>query len=120
MSRIGRLSSIVVDVKDPDLVAGFWSAVLDIRLAEREPGRYVDLQPASAGGPGLSFVAVPEGKTVKNRLHLDVEVDDLAVATKRAKAFGATEHGEILGDKNPWRVMLDPEGNELCLVQKAS
>jgi predicted enzyme related to lactoylglutathione lyase len=60
---------------------------------------------------------VPEGKTVKNRLHLDVEVRDIAAATSRAEGLGARRVGEIHHDEaGSFQILLDPEGNEWCLV----
>ena len=70
------------------------------------------------GWTRLAFQKVPEGKTVKNRLHLDVGVPDIAAATGLAEALGALRVGGIHGDiAGSFQVLLDPEGNEWCLVQ---
>jgi predicted enzyme related to lactoylglutathione lyase len=70
----------------------------------------------------VSFHRVPDAKTVKNRLHLDLEVDDIGAATARIESLGSkrlpsddfSEYGFS------WRVMADPDGNEFCLVYSAS
>jgi uncharacterized glyoxalase superfamily protein PhnB len=61
---------------------------------------------------------VPEPRTAKVRLHLDVQVADLEAATRRALDLGATHVADHLGDDfdERWRVMADPEGNEFCFI----
>lgn len=67
------------------------------------------------GGPGptLFFQQVPEPKTVKNRVHLDVEAPDQQAEVDRLLALGATVHSV----HERWTTMLDPEGNEFCVAQ---
>jgi predicted enzyme related to lactoylglutathione lyase len=61
-----------------------------------------------------------EPKAGKNRMHLDIHVDDLEAEVARLEALGATrvEPGPIEGHGHAWYVLADPEGNELCLVQR--
>ena len=60
---------------------------------------------------------MPERKSVKNRVHLDVDVSDLEDAVAAAELLGATRHGEVIYDElGGFQVMLDPEGNEFCFV----
>ncbi|MGH3198753.1 MAG: VOC family protein, partial [Streptosporangiaceae bacterium] len=74
-------------------------------------------------GPGLVFVAVPEGKTVKNRLHIDLAPSspppdgDQAAEVRRLEALGArrVDVGQD-PDAHSWVVMADPEGNEFCVL----
>jgi predicted enzyme related to lactoylglutathione lyase len=74
--------------------------------------------PADRHEPVVSFQRVPEQRTVKNRLHFDIEVRDVESATVEIQALGGarcatddfTEHGFR------WRTMSDPEGNEFCLI----
>ncbi len=117
---VGRLRWIQIDCPDPERLAAFWAEVLateiDFRLGE--PLQFVNLPPAEAGGPSVSFQRVPEPKTVKNRVHLDLLVEDVDGASARVEALGGRrrddhdfhEHGFS------WRRMADPEGNEFCLV----
>ncbi len=67
----------------------------------------------------MSFQRVPEPKITKNRVHLDLVVDDVNAATARIESLGGrrrrpgadfTEYGFS------WRTMADPEGNEFCLI----
>ena len=67
----------------------------------------------------LVFQRVPEPKVGKNRVHVDVIVDDLEEGTKKVEALGGhwTEPGTTLDiDGFSWRVMADPEGNEFCIM----
>jgi predicted enzyme related to lactoylglutathione lyase len=119
---IGSVNGLVIDCADPIALARFWSAMFatEIDSIEDDPPRYVDLR-ARSGLPVLRFQRVPEAKTVKNRLHLDIEVDSLDAAVARVQALGgrpAQERGTDFG----WhfRIMADPEGNEFCLIEQAA
>ena len=69
------------------------------------------------GWSQLSFQRVPEIKTIKNRLHIDVAVHDLASASKQAERIGARKVGEVQHTASgSFQVLQDPEGNEWCLV----
>ncbi len=107
---------VTLDCADPDRLAAFWAAVLGCPATPVVPGEYVALEyPAFT----LTLQRVPEAKTVKNRMHLDLLVDDLTAALARVEALGGTRltpaglrlYGEY------WYVMADPEGNEFCLAQ---
>jgi catechol 2,3-dioxygenase-like lactoylglutathione lyase family enzyme len=100
-----------------DAMIAFWGALLGMRVTSRDDD-WTDLEPLGDGGPVLSFQLVPEGKRVKNRIHLDLEVPDIRIAGERARELGATAHGEPMGDTphKPFQVWLDPQGNEFCLV----
>jgi predicted enzyme related to lactoylglutathione lyase len=77
-----------------------------------------DQAPAIAGIAALAidFARVPEAKSGKNRLHLDLRSTDLAAATEQALALGATRADDVY-DGGRWQVLRDPEGNELCLLR---
>jgi hypothetical protein len=66
--------------------------------------------------PGLCCVTVPEAKTIKNRLHIDLDPDDLETEVARVLALGARPADVGQGDV-PWVVLADPEGNEFCALQ---
>jgi len=112
---VGKLSEVVIDCRDCDLLARFWAAVLG-RTPVRESAEWVSLT-ASDGATTVSFQRVPEAKVGKNRVHLDVLVDDLETAAVRCVELGATRISErrvdALGD---FIVLCDPEGNEFCVV----
>jgi predicted enzyme related to lactoylglutathione lyase len=109
---IGRVSFMTIDATDPGRLAGFWGEVLGTDVAETsDEGRFVFLREAS--GHVLSFQRVPEPKTVKNRVHVDVRVEDLQEATDAVLGLGGSWDGnELTLDDARWRTLQDPEGNE--------
>jgi predicted enzyme related to lactoylglutathione lyase len=111
------IASISFDANDPYRLGGFWSALLGLAVTEVGPD-YAELAPLYPGGPTLLFLQVPEGKTVKNRVHLDLAVDDVAASVEQALTLGATPaEGELAGPF-VWKVLCDPEGNEFCLCPR--
>jgi predicted enzyme related to lactoylglutathione lyase len=82
--------------------------------------QYIDLA-GTDGSPVIRFQRVPEPKTVKDRIHLDLRVDDIEEACQRVIEFGGirVEQGDVREYDVVFRVMLDPEGNEFCLVSYA-
>lgn len=118
-SAVGGFDAITIDCADPLALARFWASVFgtEIAAADDEGPRYVDLR-AVPGVPTLRFQRVPEPKTVKNRLHLDVAVADLEEARARVEALGGRRVSPDLFEEfgYRWIVMADPEGNEFCLV----
>lgn len=114
-----RAAHLTLDVHDIDRVAEFWSALLGVEITNRQP-EWADLGPLGHGGPILSLQWVPEPKTVKNRMHLDLAVDaasgGVVGAGQRALALGGTPATDVYGSQtSPWQVWRDPEGNEFCL-----
>jgi Glyoxalase-like domain len=126
-----RWYSVVLDCQDPHAQARWWAGVLDWQLvyeADDEAAvvpKHEEDRPLSAeewhnAGPALVFVPVPEGKTVKNRLHLDLaphSTDDQDALIESLLAQGATRVN--VGQDEPkvsWTVLADPEGNEFCVL----
>lgn len=103
-----RLSGIVIDAVDLQLLSRFWSELLDLEVTRREED-WISL------GPGLALQRVPERKTLKNRVHFDLVADDFASATARASELGAVPCSELYEDL--WQVWQDPEGNEFCICK---
>jgi predicted enzyme related to lactoylglutathione lyase len=125
MTAIGRLDALVIDGADTMALARFWAAMFDTEIAsianEGRPNEahYVDVA-AKDGTPMFRFQRVPEAKTLKNRLHLDIEVDAVDTAIERVQELGGsvvqplrTEYGY------DFAIMGDPEGNEFCLITPA-
>jgi kynurenine formamidase len=107
---------VVVDCHDPGALASFWSHVVG-GTARVRSDMWATVRDARPGGVLLAFQRVPEGKTVKNRVHLDVWSTDIPADTQRLVALGATRQGELLTDATgSFQILLDPEGNEFCLV----
>jgi predicted enzyme related to lactoylglutathione lyase len=113
---VRSLFEIVVDCRDPATVARFWAEVFGTQAEVRDPSwAWIE---SAATRTRIAFQRVPEAKTVKNRVHLDVEVDDIAAERDRLLGLGAVAvGGEVEDELGPFQVMLDPEGNEFCLVR---
>ena len=106
-----------MDCAEPADLARFWALLLGGHPVDREPDwSYVD---PPDGQPRIAFQRVPEAKPGrKNRLHLDVVVDDIDQARERLLDCGARAVGEVRVDaQGAFQVMRDPEGNEFCLVR---
>ena len=119
MGAVGRWGWLQVDCADPARLAGFWAEVLGVEMGAGfgDPVHYLGLEPVTPGGPVMSFQRVPDARTAKNSLHLDIEVDDVDAATERIVSLGGTVQGEDFAEHGfRWRVMTDPEDNEFCLV----
>lgn len=143
---MARSFQVTFDANDPSALAEFWSealgyvippppeghqswdawaAAMDIPQERRNDARA--LVDPEGTGPRLFFQKVPEGKTAKNRVHLDVNVsgetgdrdvrwEAVVTEAERLERLGASRLAErrgMVGER--WIVMLDPEGNELCL-----
>jgi predicted enzyme related to lactoylglutathione lyase len=123
--------SVVVDCDDLHAQARWWADVLDWQLvfeADDEAviipkdaeDRQLSADEWTRVGPGLVFVSVPEGKTVKNRLHIDLaphSTDDRDALIKSLLARGATKVDVGQDDSTvSWTVLADPEGNEFCVL----
>jgi hypothetical protein len=111
---------VVFDASDPVGLAGFWADVLGWKRHAPDDEGYVVVAPADIVAPFiLLFIHVPESKTAKNRVHLDVnpvgvDADD---ELERLLRLGARRI-EIGQDEQRWHVLADPEGNEFCLLRR--
>ncbi len=107
---------LVLDCANPEALAEFWAPALGyVRVGTA--GAYVALFPDGRPGPKLLLQRVDEPKTVKNRMHFDVEVADIEAEARRLVALGATRVSDHpLGEHgSKWLLMADPEGNEFCV-----
>lgn len=103
---------IAIDAAHADELAGFWSRLLDRPLAEGASTFFAVLPPdATTGFPSLMFLAVPESRAGKNRLHLDLSSVDVAADVERAVSLGATKLGDFDEHGTQWTTLTDPEGN---------
>ncbi|MFF0747146.1 VOC family protein [Streptomyces sp. NPDC004111] len=122
-----RFTELVIDCHDPERLAAFWCAVLDFTVLDRGEGRVeigsweptAEAIRAGQMPPTIMFIQVPEGKSLKNRLHLDVSPIDADTHTEAARliSLGATKVDVGQGPARSWVVMADPEGNEFDVLR---
>ena len=111
------VDTLTFDCRDPKMVADFWCEVLGYRLDDHDDEGAV-IRPTDGVGWTLLFLIVPEGKSVKNRLHLDLRPSgSMAEEVSRLEAAGATQIRRVDEGGSFWTVMADPEGNELCVLR---
>jgi predicted enzyme related to lactoylglutathione lyase len=114
-----RLANIAIDAEDPRVVADFWCKVLGWQVVDEEEG-VISIADAEGSWPGIDVVPVPEKKTVKNRLHLDLRANGTTTAEEleRLLDLGARRVDVGQGPDVSWVVLSDPEGNEFCLLSR--
>ncbi|MFJ9778108.1 VOC family protein [Amycolatopsis sp. NPDC101161] len=114
----GAVASILVDAHDPERMAGFWTRLTGWPISAREEDVLVGLRAPSGRGPWLEFLRNDDVKRVKNRVHLDVAPPagaDHGESVAEVVAAGAAP-ADLGGPDLPWRVLMDPEGNEFCVL----
>ena len=114
------LAVIAIDAVRPRIVADFWCAVLGWQVVE-EDGDGVSIASPDGSSPTIDVFAVPEAKTVKNRLHFDLRADGVStsIELERLLALGARRKDVGQGAEVSWVVLEDPEGNEFCLLSRS-
>jgi Glyoxalase-like domain len=122
-----KFTELAIDCADPSGLARFWCSFLDYEVQDEDDGIVAIGSPTVPEGknhpgpvpPTLTFAHVPEGKTVKNRLHIDVNPTDREQDEEIARlvALGAT----VVNDNRPefgWVTLADPEGNEYDVLAR--
>ena len=120
-----KLTELAIDCADPDGLARFWCSVLDYEVQSLADGAVTIGSPPvpecendrGPAPPTLTFARVPESKTVKNRVHLDVNPTDREQdeEVRRLLDLGA-RHADVGQGDESWVVLADPEGNEFCVL----
>ncbi len=120
-----KFTELAIDCADPNRLARFWCSVLDYEVKDEDAGIVIigsPLVPYGTSRPGpvppaLTFARVPEGKTVKNRLHIDLSPTDREQGqeVRRLLELGA-RHADVGQGDASWVVLADPEGNEFCVL----
>jgi hypothetical protein len=119
------LIAVVVDCRDPHAQADFWGRVLDSKVTERNPGEYLVSDRTGATTP-LYFMAVPEPKVGKNRLHVDLVTEGpLDAEVERLQGLGARlvelrQDPASLDNPDTWAVLQDPEDHVFCVTSSAT
>lgn len=115
------IQCLCVDSHDPSRLAAFWQEALGWRRTGDEPDEVCLEPPAGTPQdgvvPDILFLRVPEEKSLKNRLHLDLRPGDQAVEVARLEALGARRVDVGQGPDVSWVVLADPEGNEFCVLR---
>lgn len=130
-----RIESVVFDCRDAAPLARFWAEALGWRVApydeeelerlaskgiydpEDDPSVMVEPPERDSDLPVLFFTEVPEEKVAKNRVHLDLAADGaVEEEVRRLEGLGAHVRNWVEEDGSMWCVMLDPQGNEFCVV----
>jgi hypothetical protein len=115
------IQCLCVDALDPTAQGRWWAEALGWRITHDEPDECVleppEGSPQDGVAPDLLFGRVPEGKSLKNRLHLDLRPDDQAAELARFEALGATRVDVGQSGEESWVVLADPEGNEFCILR---
>ncbi len=122
-----RITVLAIDARDVSRVAAFWAAALGWEAWPDPDEGGVSLTPpgstdsSGVAGPSIDVMPVPEGKTGKNRLHLDLRADGTTQAEEvdRLLALGATRVDVGQRPEVSWVVLADPEGNEFCVLQRS-
>ncbi|GAB7005150.1 VOC family protein [Nocardioides sp. AN3] len=118
------INNITFDCADARKVADFWAALLGWQVFyDDDPEVLVAPHFPAPGVTTLLFIPVPEPKSVKNRVHLDLEPTDATrdEQVEQAVALGATlvaDHRKP--DGSGWVTLADPEGNELCVERSST
>jgi hypothetical protein len=111
------VDALTIDCHDQKLLADFWCAALGYRLIEIDEEDAI-VEPVAGPGWTMLFQFVPEDKSVKNRLHLDLRPSgSMASEVARLEQIGATAITRVDEGGSFWTVMGDPEGNEFCVLR---
>ena len=111
---VGALTHIGIDVSDLERAEAFYSALLGV---ERDTvwDQYLALKPLP-NGLTVYLQRVPEKKTSKSRVHMDITVPDVPAALARVEALGGTAVRDYVEPGEDLAVVADPDGNEFCLI----
>jgi hypothetical protein len=116
-----RIQALSIDSTEPRAIAPFWEAALGWRRTYDDGNEIVLESPAGSPqdgvAPDILFLKVPEAKSVKNRLHLDLRPADQAAEVARLEVLGARRVDVGQGPESTWVVLADPDGNEFCVLR---
>ncbi|MFP4513241.1 MAG: VOC family protein [Acidimicrobiales bacterium] len=111
-----HLANVTTDCDDPLAVSAFWAAALDRKVDDDASEYFASIDRHDHSRISMFFIKVPEPKSTKNRMHLDLHADDREAAVERLVSLGATR----LDDHDEWGVrwttLADVEGNEFCIA----
>jgi predicted enzyme related to lactoylglutathione lyase len=110
--------AISLDARDAAQLAQFWAQALHRTVNSGATEDFASIAADTDGrlGPLLMFHKVPEAKSVKNRMHFDLEAADVLTEADRLTSLGAKQIRSLAENNNRWISFIDPEGNEFDLV----
>jgi predicted enzyme related to lactoylglutathione lyase len=110
--------AVSFDAHDAARLGHFWAQALHrtVNDGATEESASIAADPGSQLGPLLMFHKVPEAKTVKNRVHFDLQAADVATEADRLTTLGASQIRSLAENNNRWISFVDPEGNEFDVV----
>ncbi len=108
-----KLAHLTFDCADPLALSAFWAGALGAEVDEGASKFFARI--SRADGPDFMFLMVDEGKTAKNRLHIDMETETPETDVERLLALGASKMADKAEWGHEWAVLQDPEGNEFCV-----
>ena len=120
---VSRISELVLNCVDPELLAGFWSEVLGYVELDREDGA-IEIGPPVAGFGGLqpTIILSPSSNPRPGRLSLHIDINpvdrDQDAELERLLGLGARPADVGQAGDEQWHVLADPEGNEFCLLRR--
>jgi Glyoxalase-like domain len=130
---MATIRDVIFDSRHPASIARFWAAAIDdyrvapyddaelarlrdVGINDPEDDPAVLVEPVMGRGPRLFFQLVPESRTAKNRVHLDLHAADADADATRLTGLGA----RVLAEYQGWITLADPEGNEFCIQRTAA
>lgn len=117
-----RIQTTSFDALDPRAQAAWWATALGWAISDDGDDDEIAIAPLAGSPeagvmPEILFAKVPETKSIKNRIHLDLRPDDQAAEVARFEAMGACRVNVGQTDDVTWVVLADPEDNEFCILR---
>ena len=114
---VANITAVTIDANDAAAIADFWAELTGTSVLDVVDEGRLHFLSAAEGAPEICVQRVPEPKTVKSRVHLDLSATDLRVITERILALGGSWSGEEHAlDEYTWRSFQDPEGTEFDVL----
>ena len=113
------IAVLAIDAMEPRRVADFWAAALGWQIIDEDDDG-VSIAPTTGAWPTIDVFRVPESKSVKNRLHLDLRANGTSTddEVNRLLQLGARIADVGQSPDSTWTVLADPEGNEFCVLSR--